>query len=218
MNSCTFPFFLLALALSLDGLAVGCSYGLKNTKLLPGSQLVIALITALLMSLSLLIGVFFATIIPTHISNIISGFILILLGIWQLIQSWISYLKLNNLPTGLTIPHESLLADIQIKSLGIVVKILKAPHEADLDHSGDIDNKEAALLGTALGLDAFITGFGVGLTKISFLIIPVVALLQVGLLKLGLTLGQRFKTIWLNKSSFLIPGLLLIILGLLKII
>ncbi len=217
MNSCTFPFLLLALALSLDGFAVGCSYGLKNTKLLPGAQLVIALITALLMSFSLFIGAFFATIIPAHISNIVSGLILILLGIWQLMQSWVSYLKLNNFSIDLPFPQEPLLADIQIKSLGIVVKILKAPHEADLDRSGDIDNKEAALLGTALGLDAFITGFGVGLTKISFLIIPVVALLQVGLLRLGLTLGCRFKTIWLNKSSFLIPGLLLIILGLIKI-
>ncbi len=217
MNICTFPFLLLALALSLDGFAVGCSYGLKDTKLLPGSLLVIALITAFLMSLSLLIGVFLATLIPTHISNIVSGLILILLGLWQLLQSWISYLELNNLSTSLSVPEEPLLADIQIKSLGIVVKILKTPNEADLDRSGDIDNKEAALLGIALGLDAFITGFGVGLTKISFLIIPVVAILQIGLLKLGFVLGRRFSTSWLNKGGFLVPGLLLILLGLTRI-
>lgn len=203
----------LALALSLDGFGVGCAYGLKNTKLCRGSLFIIALITLVLMSTSLLVGTAFRGFLPKQVSKIISGLILIVLGIWQLIQGFLSYLDEKNQSHD----TEKSLMNIHIKSLGIVVQVLKSPSKADLDSSGDIDHKEAILLGFALGIDAFITGFGVGLTEISFYILPIVAVVQVLLLKLGEVIGRKYSTTWLNKGTFAIPGFLLILLGVTRI-
>ncbi|HHY18830.1 MAG TPA: sporulation membrane protein YtaF [Firmicutes bacterium] len=210
----TFPILMLALALSIDGFIVGCSYGLKNTKLLPGSLLIIGLITTALMSISMLIGSGFSCIMPKLWGNIIGGTILLLIGIWQLILGFLNYLEKQsyNLETA------PLLANIQLESLGIVIKILKAPHTADLDLSGDIDAKEALLLGLALGLDAFVSGFGAGLADFSPLIIPLVALLQTGLIKLGFFVGKLPTKYWLEKGSFFVPGIILVVLGLFKLL
>ncbi len=205
---------LLAIALSVDGFFVGCSYGLRKTKLLPGSIGVIALLTAMLMGISMSVGSVLSRIIPNFVAQLIGGFILIVIGIWQLIQGWLNYICHEN---GIDEP-EPILAKVHIRSLGVVIQILKTPDIADLDLSGDIDSKEALLLGLALGLDAFGAGFGAGMTGYSLIIVPSISITQILVLKFGLCVGNRYSTAGLEEKTFVIPGIILMALGVLKVL
>ncbi|MDI5788515.1 hypothetical protein PO124_09275 [Bacillus licheniformis] len=53
-----------------------------------------------------------------------------------------------------------------MKSLGIVIHILRKPTSADIDKSGIITGIEAFLLGFALSIDAF--GAGIGAAALGF--------------------------------------------------
>jgi putative sporulation protein YtaF len=114
--------------------------------------------------------------------------------------------------------HEKIIINFEIKSLGLVIHILKKPMSADFDRSGTITGVEAFMLGMALSLDAF--GAGIGAVMLGFSPIYLafsVALLSSLLVLVGIKLGSYLSRIpWLQKFSFL-PGILLIIIGIWKI-
>jgi putative sporulation protein YtaF len=106
----------------------------------------------------------------------------------------------------------------EIKSLGIVIHILKKPVIADMDKSGSITGWEAVLLGIALSLDAFGAGIGAALIDLSPLFTTLsIAIMSALFLWGGMASGLYFfsKTNWMKRLSIL-PGVLLIIMGLLK--
>ena len=111
-----------------------------------------------------------------------------------------------------------MIINLEIKSLGLVIHILKKPMSADFDKSGTITGVEAIMLGLALSLDAF--GAGIGAVMLGFspgYLALAVALLSSLLVFLGIKLGSYLSQItWLQRFSFL-PGILLIIIGVWKI-
>ena len=116
------------------------------------------------------------------------------------------------------LPHEKVIINFEIKSLGIVIHILKKPMSADFDKSGTITGVEAFMLGLALSLDASGTGIGAVMLGFSPGILGswLLSLLSSLLVFLGIRLGSYFSQIaWLQRFSFL-PGILLIIIGICK--
>ena len=61
---------------------------------------------------------------------------------------------------------KKLLFNWEIRSLGVVIHILKKPTRADFDRSGIITGLEALFLGVALSLDAFGAGIGAAMLVI----------------------------------------------------
>lgn len=136
------------------------------------------------------------------------GIILVVLGVWILIQFFRPEKSKDILP------HEKTIVNFEIKSLGLVINILRKPMSADFDQSGTITGIEAFMLGLALSLDAF--GAGIGAVMLGFspiLLALTVAIMSSLFVFFGLKMGEIFsKSHIIGKFSF-IPGILLILIG-----
>lgn len=208
----TLSLLLLALAVSLDSFSVGFTYGLRNMRIPFKSIIIIACCSAITLMLAMLMGHLLEQILSPKVTERMGGIILIVLGAWVIYQFFQPEKEKDILP------HEKVIINFEIKSLGIVINILKKPMVADFDKSGTITGVEAFMLGLALSLDSF--GAGVGAVMLGFspiLLAIAVAILSSGLVFLGIKLGTNLtQNAWLQKFSF-IPGIVLIIIGLLKI-
>ncbi|WP_273851018.1 sporulation membrane protein YtaF [Guptibacillus spartinae] len=203
--------FFLAFAVSVDGFGVGLTYGLRKMKIPFKSILIISICSAI----SMLIAMGFGSLLQLWISDIVAqrigGGILIVLGVWVLYQ-----MIRNNKDVEKTV-SERILLHYEIRSLGVVISILRKPTTADFDDSGTITGIEAIMLGAALSLDAF--GAGIGASMVGFPPIEtslLIACMSSLFLLSGLKFGNLTSNIkWMDKLSFL-PGCLLIILGFMR--
>ena len=203
--------FFLAFAVCVDGFGVGLTYGLRRMKIPFKSILIISICSAI----SMLIAMGFGSLLQLWISDIVAqrigGGILIALGGWVLYQ-----MIRNNKEVEKTV-SERILLHYEIRSLGVVISILRKPTTADFDDSGTITGIEAIMLGAALSLDAF--GAGIGASMVGFPPIEtslLIACMSSLFLLLGLKFGNLTSNIkWMDKLSFL-PGCLLIILGFMR--
>lgn len=108
---------------------------------------------------------------------------------------------------------------LELRHLGVVIQILRTPSSADMDSSGSISSMEAMLLGIALSLDAFGAGLGAALLGFS----PVSTSLMIALfsgtfLLLGMKTGLKLSGNYWMKHAGLLPALLLIAMGIMKLL
>lgn len=204
---------LFALAVSSDGFMAGIAYGAKRIHIPIFSSAVVALASAFAVTLSMICGKGLAAIIPEFWAARIGALILIAIGVYFLLGACRE--KINSLQVN----GEEPLISFNIRSLGIIVQILREPSSADLDCSGEISTKEAFFLGLALALDALGAGIGVAMAGLSI----VITALAVGMFKFilvnsGLYLGSIIVNPKMKTASQLIPGLILITIGLLEYI
>ncbi|MFD1358461.1 sporulation membrane protein YtaF [Fictibacillus halophilus] len=206
-----YSFVLLALAVSLDSFGAGLTYGMKSIKIPFRSILIIAICSAVTFLFSMFLGFTLEQFITQKTGEVLGGLILLGIGIYSLWQVFLP--EKENIETE---PKNLVL--FEIKSLGIVIHILKKPVMADIDKSGSITGWEAVLLGIALSLDAFGAGIGAALIDLSPLLTTVsIAVMSALFLWGGMALGLYFfnKTNWMKRLSVL-PGILLIVMGLLR--
>ncbi|ANX13169.1 sporulation membrane protein YtaF [Fictibacillus arsenicus] len=206
-----YSFVLLALAVSLDSFGAGLTYGMKSIKIPFRSILIIAICSAVTFLFSMFLGFTLEKFITQKTGEVLGGLILLGIGIYSLWQVFLP--EKENIDTE---PKNLVL--FEIKSLGIVIHILKKPVMADIDKSGSITGWEAVLLGIALSLDAFGAGIGAALIDLSPLLTTVsIAVMSALFLWGGMALGLYFfnKTNWMKRLSVL-PGILLIVMGLLR--
>ncbi|WP_428909350.1 sporulation membrane protein YtaF [Niallia sp. Krafla_26] len=206
-----FSLLLLAFAVSLDSFSVGFTYGLRKMRIPLKSILIIVCCSAATLLAAMLMGHLFQQFMSPVFAEKIGGIILIALGCWVIYQFFHSDKEKEDLP------HEKVILNFEIKSLGIVINILKKPMVADFDRSGTITGVEAFMLGLALSLDSFGAGIGASMLGFSPLYLALaVSLLSSGLVLLGMKLGTVLsKNSWLQKLSFL-PGIVLIVIGIWK--
>ncbi|MBQ3415913.1 MAG: manganese efflux pump [Clostridia bacterium] len=91
----------------------------------------------------------------------------------------------------------------------------------DFNNSNLIDPKEALALGIALSLDSFCIGVGISASKITFNIFPLlVSIFQFIFLSIGNLVGNKINSFsnFSNKTSSIISGILLILIGILKFV
>lgn len=213
-----FPVMLLALAVSIDSFSVGLTYGFRKVRIPFHAILIIALCSGSALFLASLIGKYIGEVLSPEISDSIGGGILIVLGVWAVIQFFRSAGRTQDIDEKKVWVQDKTLVKFELKTLGIVIHILKKPMSADLDKSGTITGWEAVLLGTALSLDAM--GAGVGASMLGFP--PIYLAIMVGIMSslfagIGIKFGASLsRVVWLQRFSF-IPGLLLICIGLWKI-
>ena len=114
--------------------------------------------------------------------------------------------------------HEKTIVNFEIRSLGLVINILKKPMSADFDQSGTITGIEALMLGFALSLDSFGAGIGAAMLGFSPIYLAgAVAIMSSLFVLLGIKSGSLLYRIeWIQKFTFL-PGILLILIGIWKL-
>jgi putative sporulation protein YtaF len=197
---------LLAVALSIDGFGVGLSYGIRKIKVPFFPIMLIVFCSILAMTFSILTGQLVAGFIPYHLASFLGGTILLLIGFWQLIEGLKKY------------KDDPVLVSIKLKTLGLVLQVIHEPENADIDKSGDINYREALLLGIALNIDVVGVGLGAGMAGYSFILVPFATAALLLALYLGLNIGEKSATGFLGRKGYIIPGLVLILLGLVNYI
>ncbi len=204
-----FSLLLLAFAVSLDSFSVGFTYGLRKVAIPIKSIVTIAACSGVVLIGAMALGSMMESALPQSWAEHVGGIILILLGGWVLFQ----FFRQEK-----TTEEEKMLVHVEIKSLGIVIHILKKPLAADFDKSGSINGVEAVMLGLALSLDAFGAGLGAAMLGYSpALLASAAVVMSSAFVFAGMKAGALLSGIsWVEKLSFL-PGLLLIIVGCMKI-
>ncbi|MEG6617031.1 sporulation membrane protein YtaF [Peptococcaceae bacterium 1198_IL3148] len=207
-----------ALALNMDALGTGVAYGVRKIKIPITSLLIISMMSVLSISLSMALGHVLAGCLSEAFAHRLGGLILLTIGVWVLVQSWQDH-KLPVIEKEEVIETtEQKIMQIRIKAFGLVIQILREPSKADLDKSGTISPREALLLGVALAMDAFGAGFAVSMMGFDpILTAIVVGIGHIVLTYAGLMLGSGFAATGLGKKMAVLPGFILIALGLLKL-
>ncbi len=206
-----FSLVLLAFAVSLDSFSVGFTYGLRKMKIPFKSIVIIACCSALTLLIAMGVGSTIATFISPSAAEKIGGLVLVGIGAWVLFQ----FFKPSRQSEEQV--EEKVLLKFEIKSLGVVINILRKPMVADFDKSGTITGVEAFMLGLALSLDAFGAGIGAALLGYSpWIMAACVAIMSSLFVTLGINSGRTFsESKWVQKFSFL-PGVMLIVIGIWK--
>ncbi|MDP3486933.1 MAG: sporulation membrane protein YtaF [Bacillota bacterium] len=198
--------FALALTVSLDGFAAGVAYGARKIKLPVMAICLISITSAMTMYISMSIGSALRDIIPERVASIVGAALLISLGAYFVLQQ-------RKAPSKVSEAERDIL-HFRIASLGLVIRVWHDPLLADSDKSGGINSGEAIVLGVALALDAFGAGLGAAMTGLPpFLTAMSIGLSKFILVKLGLCAGGSLAGIISPKIMSLLPGLLLIVLG-----
>ncbi|MDA7027190.1 sporulation membrane protein YtaF [Bacillus sp. CLL-7-23] len=205
-------FLLLAFAVSLDSFSVGFTYGLRKLKIPFKAILIIACCSGTVMVLAMMIGSFLSKMFPVIVTERLGAVILMGIGVWVLYQFFRPEKEQD-----ISISEKTLI-NLELKSLGIVIQILRTPMSADIDKSGKINGIEAVLLGFALSIDAF--GAGIGAATLGFAPVPMsltVAIMSSLFVFMGIHAGRFLsRWNWMNKLTFL-PGILLIMIGIWKL-
>lgn len=202
---------LLVLALSLDAFVASIAYGTNKIKMPFKSILIIDIICATFLSLSIFLGLQIRKILPGNIALISGSIILMLLGVYYLFESiFKSYLERKL--------KENEKVKIKLFDIWFVMDVYVDETKADFNLSKNLDSKEAIYLATALSLDSLAVGFGSSLGNINYLQVIGLSLL-VGMLSIysGLFIGKKIVERTKINLSWL-SGIILIILGLLKLI
>ncbi|MBO8158884.1 sporulation membrane protein YtaF [Thermosyntropha sp.] len=198
---------LFALAVSADGFMVGIAYGLKRISLPWFSLIIISAASALAVTFSMLCGQGLAFFLSPVLARGSGAVMLILVGIYFFICACRE--KISTLPE-----EKKTIVSFNIKSLGIIVQILKEPDKADFDASGVISSKEAFFLGIALAMDAFGAGLGAAMTGFNILFTAtLVGMLKFILIKTGFFVGGLVKSQKYKYLSALASGFIFITIG-----
>lgn len=202
---------IFALALSMDAFGTGVAYGVRQIKLPLTSLLIISMLSVAALSLSMLAGQGLTRLFSVAFAQRLGGIVLLLIGLRILIQCLRRREKKEPVSGGAVMR-------IHLRSLGLVIQVLREPHRADLDSSGVISPREAVLLGLALAMDALAAGFAVPMLGLNpVLTALVVGLGQFTLANLGILAGKGLGYTALGRQFSALPGCILIALGLFKL-
>lgn len=221
---------LVSLAISMDSVSVGLTYGLRNMRMPFLSLVVVSGCSFAVVYGVMLVGSSLTYWLTPEIGKYIGAAVLILMGLftlWRLISTRSGTDADTQESTAANSnavvaaekqeKQEPIVLLSQFRIFGVMIQILKDPSKADADRSGHIMGWEAVMLGLALSLDAF--GAGISLTFLGYsplLVALCIAVMSALLLVVGLALGRRAgKARWLTRLTWL-PPILLICIGVAK--
>ncbi|MGI6712509.1 MAG: sporulation membrane protein YtaF [Bacillota bacterium] len=205
---------LFALAVSVDGFAVGLAYGMRNIIIPFHSLIIICCASSIAIAISMIFGKMLTLFVSLNASKMIGALILVIMGMYMAFQAFIE-IKQEERP----LPRsKEMLFHVRIPPLGILIQILKEPSRADFDQSGIINLKEACILGFALAMDALGAGFAVAAVGFPPLWTAVlVGVCKFFLVSVAVKLGKQSSSIRIGKNISFVPGLVLLLLGLSKL-
>lgn len=198
---------ILAVAVSIDSLAMGITYGLNQIAIPWSSRLALGLVSGCSVLAAMALGGLVEQWLTPSSAQALGGCIFILLGLYSL---WRSYQP----------KQPRILVNLRIPILGLIVQVFQEPLTADLDCSQTITGGEAFLLGGALALDALAAGIGAALIKLPLWPTTLaVALATLIFISQGLRTGTTLRSLPQKGPDLRwLPGVIVFSMGLLKII
>lgn len=191
---------LLGFAVSMDGFFAGIAYGIKKIHIPILSLAVIGAATLFYTGLAAYGSHFLVSILNSKITTIIGSLLLMSIGAVSIIKQ-------------LPIPCQSHMNN------NIFLHVIETPEKADMDHSNRLNTIEALLLGTALGIDNMVATFAAGLAESLPIYTPLVmCIMQTLLLYSGIVVSKKIISPRLKERLAYLPGIVLILIGLFRII
>ena len=190
------PLLLFCVSCNFDNFVIGISYGIRKITVNTKAKIIIALPTLLGTYLSLSMGRAFFSLLPLHSANIISCCILLIIGLYTILKV---IKKRKNLDSNILVTAEM-------------------AKKYDTDNNGNIDAKEAFVLGLVLALNNIGLGIGFSTSNHNILITAVITsfLSAIGF-NIGNSLGKKCFSKLLNNYTEFISGLLIITLGIIEL-
>lgn len=217
---------LLALVLSIDCLSVGLSYGIRHVILPQYGRIIISCCSGVAIAVSMCLGRILEGVIPGEQIHLFGECMLVCLGVFFLTRS-VMELRKENLEQEVVAQRnvsdgnstERALFQWDVPGLDVMIQILNYPQQADLDQSGKINSKEAVWLGFALAMDSFGAGIGIALMGFSLFWVSLCTLLFAYLfVTIGYLWGGRAGDNPSHRKLKLLPGIMLITLGMIRIL
>jgi putative sporulation protein YtaF len=206
---------LLALASNLDNVGVGVAYGMRKVRVPFTSNLLIAAITASGTLLSMLFGNTIGKLLSGGLASVLAGGVLIVMGTWVVVREALS-LSRRNLQQQTLLPASP---PGDTSYLDKLQTIRINPLSADVDQSGQIDYREAALLGLALTPNNLVNGAAAGIIDLSIAaVVILVFLLSMATIWAGICVGHQCGKRWLGNIAGVASGALLIFVGTCEIV
>jgi len=202
---------ILVTALSLDAFVASFAYGSNKIKIPFLSALILTFICSLTLTISLILGNIIRPYLPESLTHIICFIILFILGITKLFDSSIkAYIR----------KKKTLNKQIVFKALNLhfILNIYADPKIADKDDSRTLSLSESISLALALSIDGLAVGLGAALANVNSIMIVVSSVL-IGMVAVmgGSLLGEKISN-KINLDLSWLSGILLVILGFMKLI
>lgn len=198
---------LFAVSSSSDNLVVGLSYGARRVSINLINNILVSLISGVGTLLAMSFGKIFLCFISSKHANIIGSCILILFGVYLLIN------LLRNTPGNVN-PKE-----MKEKNFRYYENSLRNPEIVDTNNSKTIEFKEAITLAIilclnniGLGIGASITGLNIVLTSISSLFFSLI------FIPTGHFIGTKVLSEKLSKYSEVVSACIIIVLGIYELL
>lgn len=177
-----------AVSSSIDNLAIGVTYGVRNIQIGLKQNSLMATICFLMSMMSISLGVWLSTILPGILPVIAGAFLLIVIGIRIILLA--------------APPPKIIINDDIYEAEKSLTGILRNPEKGDVNQSGDIGWGEAFFLGIALSANALTNGFGAGLLGFSPLAISLTAAIGSFIsVKAGIKLGHKLSKVRIGKFT-----------------
>lgn len=212
---------LLAVSSSLDNLGIAIVFGMRRIRLPFTSNLLIAVMTSLGTFVSMKAGEYMFTLLSPDLANYLSSGIMIAAGGWVMFQSRIKPGENDGKKNGPETKGGNsnggapkTIFTMHIKSLGLLINILREPATVDQDYSGTIEIKEAFLLGLALTLNNLAGGIGGGMAGLNPELTATITLVtSLVFFVCGMRIGHNVLAKWIGERASFIAGLVLIAIG-----
>lgn len=198
---------LLSLALCMDTLVAGFSYGAGGIRIPPLSAAILTFVCSATLALSLLLGTLLRAWIPAGLAESLSFILLLVLGVYKLFEGMVqAFIR----------KHASFNREIcfSVLQLRCILRIYADPARADADRSQTLSAFESIWLGIALSLDSLAVGFGAAMANVSIPLALALSLpTQAVALTAGCALGRRLTRRKGGLDLLWLGGLLLLVLA-----
>lgn len=212
---------LFALGLNLDSFGAGMSYGARDVTLPGSSMILISLISGASIMVSIQLG---QHLLGGHLSlellRRLGGLLLLALGVRIFCQESKKHKKWS-ISKLLPLQKDRLRLYLSYwRTLFKLLPMMRLKRQSDnINHPGNISLVETLILGAALAMDAFTAGLAVPMLGLnSLFIILAVSAGQLVLILTGSLAGKRFGLWNSNYHLSILPGYILLVLGISKLI
>lgn len=197
-----------AIAVSIDGFWGGFAFGLRKTEIPLTSLVVIAAWSIVCSGVTMIIGHYFAKVIPLEVANWLGAGLLFAVGAMAL-KEGLEHKKTRSVVMG----------EKPRLTLSTLLNILRDPILADLDKENDIKPWEGTLLGLAVAMDASVAAFALALNGVNPFTTPFLfGLTHFIMIGLGNIFARHRLLSYIGDRFALAPGLILIFLALTRLL
>ncbi len=199
---------LTAIAVSIDGFWGGFAFGLRKTEIPATSLTVIGIWSVICTAITMLLGHYFAKVIPLQATTWLGAGLLLTVGVLAL-KEGLEHKKERPVEIGARPPI----------TLSTLLNIIRNPILADLDKENDIKPWEATLLGLAVAMDASIAAFALALNGVNPYTTPLLfGVAHFVMVGLGNIVARHRLLSFVGDRFAFAPGMILIFLAIVRLV